>query len=127
ENVFGGGHSARPPEQALAKFLKERQQHGRARFVVFNGHVHNYERHEHGGITYFVTGGGGAHAYPIQRHADDLYKDPGVNYHYLLAEVDHNRLTVTMHKVEIKDGKEVWSTPDSVTITAPVAVPAAAD
>ena len=127
EKVFGGGHSARPPEQALAKFLEERQQHSRAHFVVFNGHVHNYERHEHGGITYFVTGGGGAHPYPIERHADDLYKDAGVNYHYLLAEVDHNRLTVTMHKVEIKDGKEVWSTPDSVTITAPVALPAAAD
>ena len=110
EKIFGGGHSARASEQALAKFLEERQQNLRARIVVFNGHVHNYERHEHGGITYFVTGGGGAHAYPIVRHADDLYKDAGVNYHYLLAEVDHNHLTVTMHKVEIKDGKEVWST-----------------
>jgi acid phosphatase type 7 len=126
EKVFGGGHSARASEQALAKFLEERQQHIRARFVVFNGHVHNYERHEHGGVTYFVTGGGGAHPYPITRKPDDLYKDGGVNYHYLLGEVDHNRLTVTMHKVEIKDGKEIWSQPDTVTITAPVAVPAAA-
>jgi Icc-related predicted phosphoesterase len=127
EKVFGGGHSARATEQALGKFLEERQQHIRARIVVFNGHVHNYERHEHGGITYFVTGGGGAHAYPIVRHADDLYKDNGVNYHYLLAQVNHNRLTVTMHKVELKDAKEVWSQPDSVTITAPVALPVAAD
>jgi len=127
DKTFGGGHSARAPEQALAKVLEGRQQNMRARIVVFNGHVHNYERHEHGGITYFVTGGGGAHAYPIVRHADDLYKDPGINYHYLLAEVDHNHLTVTMHKVEIKEGKEVWSQPDSVTITAPVALPAAAD
>jgi len=127
DKTFGGGHSARASEQALAKFLEERQQNMRARIVVFNGHVHNYERHEHGGITYFVTGGGGAHAYPIVRHADDLYKDAGVNYHYLLAEVDHNHLTVTMHKVEIKEGKEVWSQPDSVTITAPMALPAAAD
>jgi acid phosphatase type 7 len=127
EKVFGGGHSARSSEQALAKVLEERQQHTRARFVVFNGHVHNYERHEHGGITYFVTGGGGAHPYPIERHADDLYKDPGVNFHYLLVDVDHNRLTVTMHKVELKDGKEIWSQPDSVTITAPAALPAVAD
>jgi len=127
DKTFGGGHSARAPEQALAKVLEGRQQNMRARIVVFNGHVHNYERHEHGGITYFVTGGGGAHAYPIVRHADDLYKDPGINYHYLLAEVDHNHLTVTMHKVEIKEGKEVWSQPDSVTLTAPVALPAAAD
>jgi Icc-related predicted phosphoesterase len=125
DKTFGGGHSARPTEQALAKFLEERQQHMRARIVVFNGHVHNYEHHEHGGITYFVTGGGGAHPYPIVRHADDLYKDNGVNYHYLLVAVDHNRLTVTMHKLEFKDGKEVWSEPDSVTITAPLALPAA--
>jgi acid phosphatase type 7 len=126
EKVFGGGHSARTTEQALGKFLEEYQQHTRARFVVFSGHVHNYERHEHGGITYFVTGGGGAHPYPITRKPDDLYKDNGVNYHYLLAEVDHNRLTVTMHKVEIEHGKEIWSQPDSVTITAPVTVPATA-
>jgi acid phosphatase type 7 len=127
DKTYGGGHSARSSEQALAKYLEERQQKLRARIVVFNGHVHNYERHEHGGVTYFVTGGGGAHAYPIVRKPDDLYKDPGVNYHYLLAEVDHNRLTVTMHKVEIKDGKQIWSKPDCVTITAPAALPAAAD
>ena len=29
----------------------------RARIVVFSGHVHNYERHEHGGVTYFVDRG----------------------------------------------------------------------
>jgi acid phosphatase type 7 len=127
DKAFGGGHSARATEQALAKVLEDRQQHMRARIVVFNGHVHNYERHVHSGITYFVTGGGGAHAYPIARKADDLYKDGGVNYHYLVAEVDHNRLTVTMHKLEFKDGKEVWSQPDSVTIVAPAALPAAAD
>lgn len=127
EKTYGGGHSARPSEQALAKYLEQRQQHMRARIVVFNGHVHNYERHEHGGITYFVSGGGGAHPYQIVRKPADLYKDNGVNYHYLLAEVDHNGLFITMHKVEIKDGNEVWSTPDSVTITAPAALPAAAD
>jgi acid phosphatase type 7 len=127
EKVYGGGHSARATEQALAKFLEETQKHTRARFVVFSGHVHNYERHQHGGITYFVTGGGGAHAYPIVRHADDLYKDPGVNYHYLLVQVEHNTVTITMNKVELKDGKEVWSKPDAVTISAPVALPVAAD
>ena len=127
EKAYGGGHSARSREQSLAKFLEERQQHTRARFVVFNGHIHNYERHEHGGITYFVTGGGGAHAYPIPRKPDDAYKDPGINYHFLLMEVNHNRLTATMNKLEFKDGKAVWSKPDTVTITAPLTLPAAAD
>jgi len=126
EKTYGGGHSVRPKEQALAKFLEERQQHTRARFLVFNGHVHNYERHEHGGVTYFVTGGGGAHAYPIPRQPGDLYKDPGINYHFLLAQVSHNRITVTMNKLEFKDGKPSWSKPDEVTITAPLAAPATA-
>ena len=127
EKAYGGGHSARSKELELAKFLEERQQHTRARFVVFNGHVHNYERHVHGGITYFVTGGGGAHAYPIPRKPDDAYKDPGINYNFLLIEVNHNRLTATMNKLEFKDGKAVWSKPDTVAITAPLTLPAAAD
>jgi Icc-related predicted phosphoesterase len=125
--ALGGGHSARAAEQALAKYLEDRQQHTRARFVVFNGHVHNYEHHEHGGVTYIVTGGGGARPYLIAHPADDLYRDPGVNYHYLLLQVDHNRLTITMNKLELKDGKQIWSKPDTVTINAPGAVPAAAD
>jgi hypothetical protein len=127
EKVMGGGHSARPAEEALGRDLEARQKTSRARFIVFNGHVHNYERHEHGGVIYFVSGGGGAHAYPIQRRADDWYKDSGINYHYLLAQVDHERLTVTMNKLEIKDGKEIWTKPDSVSTAAPAAVPAAAD
>jgi Icc-related predicted phosphoesterase len=124
--ILGGGHSARPTEQALAKMLEDHQQRTRARFVVFNGHVHNYERHEHGGVTYFVTGGGGARPYLIARAPDDLYKDMGINYHYLLVEVDHTAAKITMHKVEIKDGSPVWSTPDSVTIRVPTAVANAA-
>ena len=55
--VFGGGHLARSTEQAVGKMLEERQAHARFRIVVFSGHVHNYERHEHDGVTYFVSGG----------------------------------------------------------------------
>jgi hypothetical protein len=106
--------------------LEERQKTTRARFVVFAGHVHNYERHEHGGVTYFVTGGGGAHAYPIERKPEDLFQDNRVNYHYLLAEVDGNKMAVTMNRIEITDGKASWSKPDSVTIIAPAPAKSAA-
>jgi Icc-related predicted phosphoesterase len=127
EKVMGGGHSSRSHEQALGQLLEERQKQIRARIVVFNGHVHNYERHEHGGVTYFVTGGGGAHAYPVPRKSDDPYQDSGINYHYLLAQVDHNHLTITMNKLEFKNGEEVWTQPDRVSLTAPTGMPAAAD
>jgi Icc-related predicted phosphoesterase len=115
--TFGGGHSARSHEQALARMLEERQAHARVRFVVFSGHVHNYERHEHGGVTYFVSGGGAAHAYPIARAPDDPFQSKEVNYHYLLVEVDHWQLKVTMNRVELNGGKAVWTQPDSVKIT----------
>src|SRR5580700_1909171 len=126
EKKFGGGHSARPHEQALAKILEERQAHTRARFVVFSGHVHNYERHEHGGVTYFVSGGGAAHAYPIERAPDDPFQSKEVNYHYLLVEVDHQQLKVTMNRLDLSSGKAVWTQPDSVKIALPAAASTAA-
>jgi Icc-related predicted phosphoesterase len=124
EQFFGGGHSARHPESALGQMLEERQARTRARFVVMAGHVHNYERHEHHGVTYFVTGGGGAHPYLIPRKAGDPLFDKPVNYHYLLLEVDRGKTKITMNRVELVNGKATWTTPDSVEITAPTAMPA---
>jgi Icc-related predicted phosphoesterase len=120
---LGGGHDARPSEQALGAFLEARQQTARARFIVIASHVHNYERHEHGGITYFVTGGGGAHAYPIDRAPGDPYPDNRINYHYLDVVVDSASIKFTMNRVELQDGKPVWTQPDSVTIQAAPAPP----
>jgi acid phosphatase type 7 len=124
--MFGGGHSARSTEQALAKILEDRQAHVRARFVVFSGHVHNYERHEHGSVTYFVSGGGAAHAYPIERAPSDPFQSKEVNYHYLLVEVDHQQLKITMNRIDLSSGKAVWTQPDSVKIITPAAAVTAA-
>jgi 3',5'-cyclic AMP phosphodiesterase CpdA len=123
--MFGGGHSARSLEQALAKMLEARQANLRARIVVFSGHVHNYERHEHGGVTYFVTGGAGAHAYPIERAKDDPFQSKEVNYHYLMVEVDRGSLKITMHRLDLMSGTPVWTQPDSVVISVPAAAAAA--
>jgi len=122
----GGGHSARSPEMMLAKMLEVRQQIMRARIVVFAGHVHNYERHEHGGVTYFVTGGGGAHAYPIERGPDDPFPDHNINYHYLLVEVDRGKLKVTMNRVDLTTGKAIWTQPDAVNMVTQNAMAASA-
>ena len=119
EARLGGGHSARSREHALAALLEQKQATARARFVVFGGHVHNYERQQHGGVTYFVTGGGGAHPHLIERSPSDLFQSNRVNYHYLLADVSEKSMTVTMKRVELVDGKPTWTQPDSVTLTVP--------
>ena len=113
----GGGHSARHPEQLLAQMLEKCQKRMHARFVVFSGHVHNYEHHEHNGVTYFVTGGGGARPYPIERTPDDPLNGKSVNYHYLLLEVDRGKLEITMHRLDLTSGAAVWTQPDSVEIS----------
>lgn len=124
--LFPGGHSVRAAEQALAKMLEERQAHAKFRIVVFSGHVHNYERHEHSGVTYFVSGGGGAHAYPIERSPDDPFQSKELNYHYLLVEVNKQQASITMNRVDLTTGKPVWTQPDSVKISVPVAAAAQA-
>jgi Icc-related predicted phosphoesterase len=122
----GGGHSARPQEQAFAKLLEERQAHARYRILVFNGHVHNYEHHQHGGVNYFVSGGGAAHPYMIDRAPEDLFKNSEVNYHYLTINVDHQQLTITMNRLDLTSGKAVWSQPDLVKIATPATLGQAA-
>ena len=100
----------------MAKMIEDRQAHAHARLIVFSGHVHNYERHAHGGVTYFVSGGGGAHAYPVERAADDPFQSKEVNYHYLVIEVDGQKVKVTMHRLELTSGKAVWTEPDNVQL-----------
>ncbi len=51
--------------------------------AVFGGHIHSYERVLANGVTYIVTGGGGAPLYPL------AVREPGqqaasLSYHYLL-------------------------------------------
>jgi Icc-related predicted phosphoesterase len=122
QKEFGGGHTARSQEQALAMSLEARQAQAHFRIILFSGHVHNYERHEHGGVTYFVSGGGGAHAYPIPRAAGDPFQSKEINYHYLVVEVDHQQTNVTMRRIQLNSGKAVWTQPDSVRIALKTAV-----
>jgi Icc-related predicted phosphoesterase len=119
DKSLGGGHNGRPPEMALAQLLEERQRKMRASIVVFAGHVHNYEHHEHGGVTYFVTGGGGAHAYPIKRDPTDLFQSTEINYHYIDVKVEPGKMVAIMNRVEFKRGVAVWTQLETVTIAAP--------
>jgi len=117
DQKFGGGHSIREAEKQLARMLEERQARTKARFVVLSSHVHNYERHEHGGVIYFVTGGGGAHAYPIERAPGDLFQSKRVNYHFLQVRVEKGVATITMRRLGLEGPAPLWTSEDVVRIT----------
>jgi acid phosphatase type 7 len=92
---------------ALRQMLEARLAKIHARVVVFNGHIHNYERFERRGVEYVVTGGGGAVPYPVLfRGGGDLYRDGGFPvYHYLVVDVTDHKLHAVMWKVKDPDAE----------------------
>ena len=111
-------HDVRPNEKALAAFLAKEAPASRAQFIVIAGHIHNYQRFSQDGITYLVSGGGGAKPYPVVRTPADLYKDPSFpNYHYLLFHFDGKQITAVMYRLaDPKADKLIWETKDTFTI-----------
>jgi hypothetical protein len=104
-------HNVRPNERALAEQLEAAAKQMTAKIVVIAGHIHNYERFEHGGVVYLVSGGGGAKPYPIARTASDLYQDSAFpNYHYVKFVSEHGALKATMYRLDDKGGFEVRDT-----------------
>ena len=94
-------------EVALRDLLESEISKSRAKFIVVNGHIHNYERFEREGVTYLVSGGGGAQPYPILVRGDeDLYRSSGpkkeppmINYHYLVIRIEGKHGEGKMYRV----------------------------
>ena len=67
--------------------------------AVFSGHDHVYERAEHNGIRYFVSGGGGASLYPRRPRSNPVDTEAVKMfervYHYLRVTLTGNRVEVT--------------------------------
>jgi hypothetical protein len=105
----------------LRTMLETRLAKIHAKVVVFNGHIHNYERFERGGVEYVITGGGGAEPYPLLfRGAGDLYRDTGFPvYHYLVVDVANHTLHAVMWKVKDPDANPLEDeVKDQFTIVA---------
>jgi len=116
------GHNPRPNEKSLADYLAKVAQHSAARFIVSAGHIHNYERNEQDGVTYLVSGGGGARPYPVTRAETDRYQDNGFpNFHYLRFELGKDRLSVKMIRLanpDAKQGAAAWEVMDAFDLVA---------
>jgi hypothetical protein len=111
-------HNPRPNEIALRDFLSSVAPSFHAQIVVVAGHIHNYERAQLNGVTYLVSGGGGAHPYFVERTADDQYQDPNFPiFHYVRFELGTKELTATMFKVEDPTAAELtWQAKDHFVI-----------
>ena len=97
-----------PPTLDLRHFLEARAAASHAKFVVFNGHIHNYERFEVNGITHVITGGGGAHPYPVFiRGAQDLFKAGTYpNFNYVLITLAGKHADAKMYRVVDPDAAQ---------------------
>lgn len=111
-------HDVRPTEKVLALILRQKARKMHSHLIVVAGHIHNYQRFYQDGITYLVSGGGGAKPHPVHRTAEDLYQDPSFpNYHYIVFRYDDNKLDATMVRLADGSGQNPkWEVKDSFTI-----------
>lgn len=113
-------HNPRPNEISLRDYLAQIAPHTHAQFIVAAGHIHNYERATMDGVTYLVSGGGGAHPYPVVRTSQDQYQATDFpNFHYILFRLEGKQLHATMFRLgfPISDPPQ-WQDRDTFTITA---------
>ena len=112
-------HNPRPNEIALRDYLTATAPKVHAQFVVTAGHIHNYERAQIEGVTYLVSGGGGARPYYVERTAQDLYTDPNFPvFHYVKFELEKDELKATMYKLrDATEAAPVWQEKDHFSIS----------
>ncbi len=113
-------HNPRPNEISLRDYLSQVAPKAHARFIVASGHIHNYERAEVDGVTYLVSGGGGAHPYEVDRTPLDKYQATDFpNFHYILFHLDGKRLDATMYRLALPIASPpAWQARDSFAIEA---------
>ena len=100
-------HNPRPNEIALRDILSKLQAQSHAQFIVSAGHIHNYERHNVDGVIYFVSGGGAAHPYYVERTPDDLYQSNLFpNYHYIKFTLGSDGLKGVMYRIADPEAQE---------------------
>jgi acid phosphatase type 7 len=108
-------------EKEIARYLSRHARLLRPRVLVVGSHIHNYERYARDGVTYVVSGGGGAKPVPAPRMFGELSRlKTAVNFHYLRLTLSSDRLTATMVRFDAArpDGAAAWTEPDRFEIRA---------
>ncbi|HVO31353.1 MAG TPA: metallophosphoesterase [bacterium] len=68
--------------------------------LALSGHDHDYERIEHGGVTWIVTGGGGAPLYAFGAVPVEGSVVRSMTHHYLVVDADAKALAVRVVDVD---------------------------
>jgi hypothetical protein len=108
-------------EKEIARYFSRHARSLRPRVLVVGSHVHNYERYSRDGVTYIVSGGGGAKPVPAPRMFGELSQlRTGVNFHFLRLTLSDHRLTGVMVRYDAlkPEGAEAWTEPDRFEIRA---------
>ena len=108
-------------EKEIARYLSQHASSLRAKVLVVGSHVHNYERYARDGVTYVVSGGGGAKPVPAPRmFGEQSHLRTAVNFHYLRLTLESDRLTGAMVRYDAVKvvGPEAWTEPDRFEIRA---------
>jgi hypothetical protein len=107
-------------EKQVARYLSKTAASFRAKFVVIGSHLHNYERYRKKGVTYLVSGGGGAKPVPAIRLFGELSKlRTAVNFHYIRFVLRGDTLRATMVRFDAEErGDNPWTEPDGFEVQA---------
>ena len=118
--LFAVDHNPRPNEISLRDYLSSVAKTTHARFIVTAGHIHNYERFETDGVTYLVSGGGGARPYPVERTPGDAYQSIDLpNFHYIKFSLRGKEMKATMYRLAYPITTPAgWEAKDTFTVRA---------
>jgi acid phosphatase type 7 len=107
-------------EKEIERYLSWRVKSLRVQVIVVGSHVHNYERYYRNGVTYLVSGGGGAKPVPAARLFGEKSRlHTSVNYHYIRFVLESGELSGTMVRFDAADpGANIWTEPDHFEIRA---------
>jgi acid phosphatase type 7 len=107
-------------EKEVQRYLSWRVKSLRAQVIVVGSHVHNYERYYRNGVTYLVSGGGGAKPVPAARmFGEKSQLHTSVNYHYIRFVLDSGELRATMVRFDATErATDPWTEPDQFEIKA---------
>jgi acid phosphatase type 7 len=107
-------------EKEVERYFSSKAGSLHAQVIVVGSHVHNYERFYRHGVTYLVSGGGGAKPVPAARMFGELSRlKTGVNFHYLRFTLSGEQLTGTMVRFDADDRSgHPWSEPDHFEVKA---------